>query len=281
MRAIAVLVVLALACGSDKGSGSDGGPGGSGGSAGAAGAPGGGAAGGAAGGEAGGVAGGMAGGTAGGAAGGSAGGAAGEGGAPAPDGGSAGAEPEALPSCRPTCSAPADCATPQVRAYDEDNWRCTDRACEYAGCNSTDECRDLGAQYTCRAIDASSSFRTCLPGCASNGECGTDDGAYQDANFTCEDGVCRWDGCRTDDECTRSLDRAGTGQRWLCRATTAGGSFRACYQACARPADCVTAAQPIVDEDNWACEDGACRYRGCLGDAECRATFMSQAYVCR
>jgi hypothetical protein len=45
-----------------------------------------------------------------------------------------------------------------------------------------------------------------------------------------------------------------------------------CVERCVAPSDCATSAAS-VDADNWACEDGACRYLGCLSDAECDATF--------
>ena len=54
-----------------------------------------------------------------------------------------------------------------------------------------------------------------------------------------------------------------------------------CVERCVAPSDCATSAAS-VDADNWACEDGACRYLGCLSDAECDATFGGAvgAYRC-
>lgn len=52
-----------------------------------------------------------------------------------------------------------------------------------------------------------------------------------------------------------------------------------CRLACATAADC---AQPSAayDEDNYRCAAGVCEYTGCRSDDECRAVFMSGAYVC-
>ncbi|MCC7108455.1 MAG: hypothetical protein IT382_04160 [Deltaproteobacteria bacterium] len=55
--------------------------------------------------------------------------------------------------------------------------------------------------------------------------------------------------------------------------------------ACTTASDC--AAGPLVapaDEDNLACEDGRCEYRGCNCDAECTEFFQifgDFAGVCR
>src|SRR5262249_7862414 len=43
-----------------------------------------------------------------------------------------------------------------------------------------------------------------------------------------------------------------------------------CVRSCAAAKDCVASgANPPFDEDNWACEAGACRWLGCLNDGEC------------
>jgi len=45
------------------------------------------------------------------------------------------------PICAPPCSVPADCVPADaVDLFDEENWVCTDGACEHLGCLSTEEC---------------------------------------------------------------------------------------------------------------------------------------------
>jgi hypothetical protein len=41
-----------------------------------------------------------------------------------------------------------------------------------------------------------------------------------------------------------------------------------CLQTCAVAADCATPSAPY-DDDNYACDAGACVYTGCNSDAEC------------
>lgn len=66
-------------------------------------------------------------------------------------------------------------------------------------------------------------------------------------------------------------------------APTDGGSgprIAVCQLGCVTTSDCVTAS-PAFDADNYRCESGACRYTGCVSDAECRSTFSNDRYVCR
>ena len=297
MRAMIVgLVVVFASCGSGPsgtgGATTDGGRAGSGGAAGRGGASGGTAGGGNAGGGNAGAGGGNAGagggnaGAGGGNAGAGGGNAGSSGGNAGSSGGAAGSSgsggmPEVLRSCRPACTTVAQCATPTVPSYDEDNWSCTMGACDYTGCRSDAECQTLG-NYVCRTPEGTS-LPLCQVACQAGSGCGTDDAAYAAANFSCNDGVCRWNGCNTDDECQRSMSRAGGSARWLCRAV-GSTSFKACYQACSAPADCnggAATTTPITDADNWRCESDVCRYLGCRSDDECRTTFMGRDYVCR
>lgn len=58
------------------------------------------------------------------------------------------------------------------------------------------------------------------------------------------------------------------------------GSAMVCQLGCSTGADCTTGSAAF-DADNYRCEAGVCRYTGCNDDAECRATFSSDRYVCR
>ncbi len=274
MRAIG-LVMLLVSCGGGSGGGVDGGAGVSGGNAGTSGGRAGSSGGNA--GSSGGNAG-----SSGGSAG-SAGGAAGSSGGAGSSGasGTGGTPIETPRSCRPACTAVAQCATPMVPSYDEDNWSCTAGACDYTGCRSDAECQTLG-NYVCRTPEGTN-LPLCQAACQTPSTCGTDDAAYASARFSCNGGVCRWNGCQTDDECQRSMSRGGGAARWLCR-TVGDSSFRACYQACSVPGDCnggASTTTPITDADNWRCETDLCRYLGCRSDDECQRTFMRRDYVCR
>ena len=57
----------------------------------------------------------------------------------------------ALPSCYPTCSAPADCLLGDSSLHDADNYACEQGACVWTGCNSTPECTDtlMNPDYVC------------------------------------------------------------------------------------------------------------------------------------
>jgi hypothetical protein len=52
-----------------------------------------------------------------------------------------------------------------------------------------------------------------------------------------------------------------------------------CRQGCSVPADCAIANSASYRAENFACENGACVYTGCKGDAECNAD--NPGYVCR
>jgi len=52
---------------------------------------------------------------------------------------------------------------------------------------------------------------------------------------------------------------------------------RACFAECVTPADC-SQNVPSMDADNYASEEGGCRYTGCNSDAECQAIGP---WVCR
>jgi len=63
-------------------------------------------------------------------------------------------------------------------------------------------------------------------------------------------------------------------------AADTGPSMPYCQQTCSTPSDCATASA-AYDADNYACESGRCRWKGCNSDAECKSSFSSSAYVCK
>lgn len=178
------------------------------------------------------------------------------------------------PQCVEVCRVASDCAVVGSALYDDDNWTCDAGTCAWRGCLDDDECAVLG-DYACR--EDGSGTRACVERCRTSEDCTyTGAPAYQDAdNFTCAAGVCRWDGCRSDDECAGLGDRA-------C-ATPFGLAVPTCVERCRTQADCATGAPPggAYDVDNYVCIDRLCLWKGCLGDAECVTSFADPDYVCR
>ena len=53
-----------------------------------------------------------------------------------------------------------------------------------------------------------------------------------------------------------------------------------CVLTCATVADCAMGSAAF-DSDNYECDAGVCRYRGCNTDGECASSFMDSRYLCR
>jgi hypothetical protein len=114
----------------------------------------------------------------------------------------------------------------------------------------------------------------CRIGCAAPADCATAGVALYDAShYACEAGLCRWTGCRADDECRAVFMRAD----YACRDV---GGLAQCVQTCATATDCGSGTAAF-DGDNYECRGGVCTYTGCRDDVECAATFSSSRYVCR
>jgi hypothetical protein len=86
---------------------------------------------------------------------------------------------------------------------------------------------------------------------------------FDDDNWLCDAGHCRWLGCLNDDEC---MFFGG-----VCKLGFTGGTgVKSCTEACQNDASvCYETGRPIADDDNWICEDGGCKWLGCLSDQEC------------
>ncbi|HEX6765295.1 MAG TPA: hypothetical protein VF103_07445 [Polyangiaceae bacterium] len=80
-------------------------------------------------------------------------------------------------------------------------------------------------------------------------------------NWSCDGGHCRWLGCLNDDECAFF---GGVCRRGF----VAGGDVSTCTEGC-ETVDVCAENLAAVDIDNWTCEDGGCKYVGCLDDEEC------------
>jgi hypothetical protein len=170
---------------------------------------------------------------------------------PGTTGGGSGGAP--LPYCHEDCSATGVCMLAQV---------CEAGQCEI-GCNDDGDCvpgnacHDFGGGSQC-AVACNAPADCALPGGA----------AWDEDNWACDGGACNYLGCTSDDECAPSMvcrDHPGVLELLL------GYDAPSCVPACTSAADCDLGAEPTT-ADNYACEDGGCRWIGCLDDAECPGT---------
>ncbi len=105
------------------------------------------------------------------------------------------------------CSTPSDCDL-GISLYDTDNYECDGGYCNWTGCNSTSECQDAmqNTDYVCGAM-AGVPYDMCVLSCSSPSDCATGAGpAYDSDNYECEDSICVYSGCNSDDECQQSND---------------------------------------------------------------------------
>jgi len=116
-------------------------------------------------------------------------------------------------SCNPKCAAPADCAKPNMPAFDASHYACTSGACEYTGCQSDQECtKSLGTPSVCTTLDGDK-IPTCNRGCNTAADCvplTTTIPAYDASYYTCNSGVCEYTGCKSAQECTMALLKPAT-----------------------------------------------------------------------
>lgn len=131
---------------------------------------------------------------------------------------------------------------------------------------------DAGAPPGTDAGPPAPSVAFCVLGCAAEPDCTTASPAFDDDNYTCEAGSCRYTGCVDDAECEATFASAD----YACRDP--GTGVRSCLEGCASSADCGSATLAF-DADNYSCDSGICRYLGCNDDSECEATFGA-AYGC-
>lgn len=113
----------------------------------------------------------------------------------------------------------------------------------------------------------------CQLGCSVTSDCSTPSAAFDEDNYRCEGGVCRYIGCVSDAECRSTF----ASDRYVCRDP--GTGVRSCVIGCTVASDCTTGSAAF-DADNYRCSSGACVYEGCLNDAECTSSFGA-GYGCR
>ncbi len=114
----------------------------------------------------------------------------------------------------------------------------------------------------------------CMTSCETVMDCVAFDATplEQVANWACQDHVCIHLGCTSDANCREAYPA----QNYKCSAEGE------CLLACSAPADCVRldlfAGDDDMDENNYLCQGGMCRYQGCLSTAECGVAFGNSFY---
>ncbi len=112
-------------------------------------------------------------------------------------------------SCVPGCESNSDCSVPAAGTlYDADNYECSAGACVFTGCNTNNECQEAqGESFLC--VDPFNvGQQSCYQSCASSMDCGNLDAgpAYDANNYRCENNLCIYTGCMSDDECSQSFE---------------------------------------------------------------------------
>lgn len=125
----------------------------------------------------------------------------------------------------------------------------------------------------------------CTRPCSQPSDCVIASGGtiYDADNWNCTGSLCQWKGCQSDAEC-RALSLNNSS---VCRLAPGwsdpySSQYAGCTRTCAKPSDCVIAnGGTINDADNWDCQASLCQWKGCQADAECRALYQNNSYVCR
>ncbi len=104
-----------------------------------------------------------------------------------------------VPNCARGCEVAADCSLGVV-GFGEANHECVDGGCIYIGCASDADCS--AANTVC---SDSGTLRSCVPVCEAPADCVTEGSGYVEDNFACDDGVCTYVTCVSDDQCSAQL----------------------------------------------------------------------------
>jgi hypothetical protein len=182
-----------------------------------------------------------------------------------------------VPSCRETCTTPADCATPNVALYDASHYACDAGRCRWLGCQSNGECTSVYQKqnYACGAVQGLT-VPSCYETCNAPSDCATPSVVLFDAShYACNANRCEWLGCKSNAECTSVYQK----QNYACGAV-AGIAVPSCYETCSAPSDCATPSVPIYSASHYACTQNRCEWLGCASSSECTSTFQKQNYVC-
>ena len=112
-----------------------------------------------------------------------------------------------VPSCVPTCTAPADCAG-QGASDDASHYQCNGGRCQWQGCKSDAECNAAfqSTKFVC-VKEGTAAVPGCLIACNSPADCAPPGGNGPDASrFTCTNKRCAWLGCASTAECKEAYN---------------------------------------------------------------------------
>ena len=185
--------------------------------------------------------------------------------------------------CALECSTSADCITGSPTAItDADNSKCDNGACVYKGCNNDEECYQVygytGKNYKCSANE-SYGYKECTPECETSDDChyytaGSTENAYDSDNYECTGGLCKYIGCKNDNECV-TLAGSEYGCREMDFVTV---KINMCTKLCSSVADCVI-DDSVYTEENFECTNSTCVIKQCSSDQWCKDT-LTEDYTC-
>ncbi len=115
------------------------------------------------------------------------------------------------------------------------------------------------------------SIPICQAACNSPADCAQGPAPYDASHYECAAGVCKWQGCKADSECTALGN-------YVCRDQY---GVPTCVKACGSANDCGSGV-PYDDADNYTCDNGGCLNQGCNNEAECDALgdLVNKPYTC-
>ena len=186
--------------------------------------------------------------------------------------------------CQYACKTPSDCVPAASNAInDADNYKCENGKCVYTGCNSDDECDEIygavteatGTVYRCNK-NGPYGYSECTPVCSTAADCTSlksTENAYDLDNYKCDNGMCVYTGCNSDDECAN----LNPSENYKCfKQEYAGKTMGICQPSCTTAADCANSVYP---EEFYECRNSQCITKSCESDEWC-AEYMTDDYVC-
>ncbi|MGE0327663.1 MAG: hypothetical protein AB7K71_21870 [Polyangiaceae bacterium] len=118
---------------------------------------------------------------------------------------------------------------------------------------------------------SATSITICQAACNSPADCASGTPLYDASHYSCDAGVCVWQGCKGDSDCTFLGN-------YVCREQY---GLPTCLKGCSSPNDCGS-GQAYDDADNYSCDNGGCFNQGCNNEAECDALgdLVGKPYAC-
>jgi len=180
-------------------------------------------------------------------------------------------------TCRATCNAAADCASPGQPLQDAAHYACNAGRCDWLGCQSDSECASavMSTKVACAPVPGGD-VSTCVATCQAAADCAVQGNPLADAShFACDDGKCEWLGCKSTNDCQTALQS----NRFVCEKPQ-GAPTAMCVPTCATRADCAVPGSKLNDASHYACKAGRCAWLGCKSTTECAADLQVANIVC-